>query len=118
MFQSAPRALARGDIVFAEQEADGKGFNPRPALSHGATRIKATRRREDVKFQSAPRALARGDLTVSYGLKRERCFNPRPALSHGATLREFCDCVRFTCFNPRPALSHGATSILFSRVPN
>src|SRR6185503_1930026 len=37
MFQSAPRALARGDWSRASGSRDPPGFNPRPALSRGAT---------------------------------------------------------------------------------
>ena len=84
VFQSAPRTFMRGDsiVVPPAQEkrvsiraphfhagrprpesfgSPSRGFNPRPALSCGATRSGA-------KY---PRALA--------------CFNPRPALSCGAT---------------------------------
>ena len=60
-FQSAPRALARGDAS-----------------------SRRTRARQD-RFQSAPRALARGDKFFPHLLPVYRSFNPRPAHSRGAT---------------------------------
>ena len=64
MFQSAPRALARGDHR-SRRWRDGRAcFNPRPAHSRGATRSWTHSLAVVSEFQSAPRALARGDLLV------------------------------------------------------
>ena len=61
VFQSAPRARARGD------------GNAAPAAA------------QQVEFQSAPRARARGDARAAPAPTPSRCFNPRPALARGAT---------------------------------
>ena len=61
LFQSAPRTFMRGDASVSSEGNDRGRFNPRPALSCGAT-------------SAAAPAGSRPD-----------CFNPRPALSCGAT---------------------------------
>ena len=62
MFQSAPRARARGDANAAGQLTT-----------------------KNIMFQSAPRARARGDLSRSARESGRTRFNPRPALARGAT---------------------------------
>ena len=88
LFQSAPRARARGDY-------------PLKATADGLA-----------KFQSAPRARARGDLSPDENELALQGFNPRPALARGATN---CPAERppvSASFNPRPALARGATYYL------
>ncbi len=108
-FQSAPRAHARGDICSKSSKPSARSFNPRPALTRGATQfagghsrdirvsIRAPRSRAGrrhraftpvrfSRFQSAPRAHARGDESGVTKQLSLRCFNPRPALTRGATL--------------------------------
>jgi len=63
LFQSAPRAPARGD---------------KPPWAAGAS---------SSQFQSAPRAPARGDRKFSAPWATSSCFNPRPAHPRGATRR-------------------------------
>ena len=108
-FQSAPRSLERGDAHAILERAGIKsfnprpalsngatfkrchsrsllyGFNPRPALSNGATRVCQRQYQEVSEFQSAPRSLERGDWPSEGALSTFRGFNPRPALSNGAT---------------------------------
>ena len=93
------------------REAEGRGsFNPRPALSCGATlylgvtptlfevsiraphfhagRLKRGNPRcRGILFQSAPRTFMRGDWNPVFSWKYQTSFNPRPALSCGATGR-------------------------------
>ena len=64
-FQSAPRALARGDALAPLRAATDRMFQSAPrALARGDTMLLLCfySRRE---FQSAPRALARGDLPLA-----------------------------------------------------
>ncbi len=83
-FQSAPRDCSRGDLRLLRCIACNGGFNPRPAIARGATRIRLPRvlvflvsiraprllagrplndqRHNQMKtFQSAPRDCSRGD---------------------------------------------------------
>ena len=87
-FQSAPRTFMRGDLLALSQPAKHISFNPRPALSCGATQLAAiTQQIEEVSiraphfhagrhtwpdithgvtlFQSAPRTFMRGDAARS-----------------------------------------------------
>ena len=92
-FQSAPRTFMRGDQPEVLREAYEKGFNPRPALSCGATIHSDPERgelhvsiraphfhagrpalddasRQRMKFQSAPRTFMRGDVINERRLQR------------------------------------------------
>ena len=85
-FQSAPRSLLRGDAAGRAGRRPRPGrFNPRPAVSCGATPIWKAELIA-LQFQSAPRSLLRGDLRhgSTFGHRSTR-FNPRPAVSCGAT---------------------------------
>ncbi len=66
VFQSAPRAHARGDVLQCSSTSTWHCFNPRPALTRGATRTN-----DNTK---TPR----------------QSFNPRPALTRGATAVSWC----------------------------
>ena len=61
MFQSAPRAPARGDKEMDAESPVNDCFNPRPAHPRGATTCRTAGRPWLKLFQSAPRAPARGD---------------------------------------------------------
>ena len=75
MFQSAPRTFMRGDQI-GVNEHFGKtsfarlttspvtSFNPRPALSCGATGTAEFIEHMVAAFQSAPRTFMRGDLLL------------------------------------------------------
>ncbi len=107
-FQSAPRAHARGDAITSRFQRLSNCFNPRPALTRGATldqgvhstvgvvSIRAPRSRAgrldpgairttQFSFQSAPRAHARGDCGPANRQRR------KPLLPH---LREHSDSSR------------------------
>ena len=64
-------------------------FNPRPVISHGATK------------------------QIQKTASDELGFNPRPVISHGATLKFVFLWSCLECFNPRPVISHGATAADF-----
>ena len=84
MFQSAPRSHERGDRRRLAWAAGAACFNPRPALTSGATlfvNIPSIIHR----FQSAPRSHERGDMTATGARRHWLGFNPRPALTSGAT---------------------------------
>ena len=94
MFQSAPRALARGD------HDGGDTAKWRLKVSIRAPRTRAGRLLFHVRF------------TVRC------CFNPRPAHSRGATGRGDRDAGEQTGFNPRPAHSRGATGFDYPELRN
>src|SRR5438445_13731125 len=84
LFQSAPRALARGDLRHIEQ------------------------RRSMMMFQSAPRALARGDITAQAGQTSIRPVSIRaPCTRTGRPKREK-ESISFIGFQSAPrALARG-----------
>ena len=86
------------------------GFNPRPAITHGATHIAATAwAARDVSIR-APRSLT-GRPSVS---SRRICTchvsirAPR-SLTGRPQIVQTPRTARPQCFNPRPAITHGAT---------
>jgi len=85
-FQSAPRDCSRGDFFNLMVRREKGGFNPRPAIAHGATK--------------------QAEILVEI----MSGFNPRPAIAHGATKAFSFNSSGSTGFNPRPAIAHGATS--------
>ncbi len=101
MFQSAPRACARGDLANRAVLLVPRRFNPRPALARGATPRHAARRPRqpvsiraprlragrlqillecgaDLGFQSAPRACARGDANLDTLRRHLLAFQSAP----------------------------------------
>ena len=89
-------------------------FNPRPALSHGATSRADQSVGHRRRFQSAPRAFTRGDGVVYSQVRWTGRFNPRPALSHGATLKlplDFVQRVTVSIRAPRFHTGRQATSV-------
>jgi len=108
-FQSAPRSHERGDAHFCDPSRRQRGFNPRPALTSGATigrehdvargevsirapLSRAGRRVEEVGHRASCRVSIRaplsraGRLFISAKPFGKRSFNPRPALTSGATI--------------------------------
>ena len=73
-----------GRRVCSDAHARDGSFNPRPALSCGATAAPPTYCKI-VSFQSAPRTFMRGDAQSWVKQPLTWGFNPRPALSCGAT---------------------------------
>ena len=163
-FQSAPRAFTQGDVslklgwrlnyvsIRAPRFHTGRPtcyfrlnqistrFNPRPALSHGATFLWLRKEVFSLLFQSAPRAFTRGDTrkaSCSFPLSYVSIRAPRfhtgrpngfiqfswnfgvsiraPRFHTGRRLAGALIFKRCACFNPRPALSHGATAEALGR---
>ena len=110
LFQSAPRARARGDQLCAQNITNLYVFQSAPrarARGDGGTYNIVNCR---IEFQSAPRARARGDLLWAERHQLLCCFNPRPAHARGATFGCHFHSPAWLSFNPRPAHARGATS--------
>ena len=108
-FNPSPRTFMRGNAAILHDKARTiRGFNPRPALSCGAT---AYRREYGDHLAVSIRAphFHAGRPAHKLQYSGPKCFNPRPALSCGATDVERSLYAVGVSFNPRPALSCGAT---------
>ena len=110
LFQSAPRTFMRGDLLRRVYRRRVRSFNPRPALSCGATKKRAVRNALQAVSIRAPHFHA-GRRASEPRPARWRGFNPRPALSCGATRTCPARSPSSIRFNPRPALSCGATHL-------
>ena len=133
-FQSAPRSLLRGDCVNSKYQRLQPCFNPRPAVSCGATREFFTDPQGDVVSIRAPQSPAGRRASCVLGCcasavsirapqspaGRLICDRPSsrrisgvsirapqsPAGRRQGAARRARGC---SCFNPRPAVSCGAT---------
>ena len=85
MFQSAPRARARGDSAGGRRCLDCVVFQSAPRARARGDHCRNYFEQESVRFQSAPRARARGDIGRPNVEARQTGFNPRPARGRGAT---------------------------------
>ena len=85
LFQSAPRTFMRGDRLPGRGRQPGRGFNPRPALSCGATgTLPFGQNRIQVSIRAPHFHAGRRQPRPAWWART--CFNPRPALSCGATI--------------------------------
>src|SRR5437867_2246460 len=85
LFQSAPRARARGDSASLAERCDKGSFQSAPRARARGDLPGMPIESFTNRFQSAPRARARGDHNGRTARDGGKCFNPRPALARGAT---------------------------------